>query len=99
MTERMATPHTVLPMERAVHYRPRFINVPMLAKVTASDKQWPGSGLSADQVGYLLFDGNTSTFGDLNTASGSYYTVDFGEGAAVKLDEAVSCQEHHFLQE
>ena len=68
---------------------PKFINVPMLAKVTASDKQWPGSGLSADQVGYLLFDGNTSTFGDLNTASGSYYTVDFGEGAAVKLDEAV----------
>ncbi|RTE10819.1 discoidin domain-containing protein [Paenibacillus whitsoniae] len=68
---------------------PKYINVPMLAKVTASDKQWPGNGLSADQVGSLLFDGSTSSFGDLNTASGSYYTIDFGEGVTVKLDEAV----------
>ncbi|OPH46585.1 hypothetical protein BC351_13900 [Paenibacillus ferrarius] len=67
----------------------KFINVPMLATVTASDKQWPGNGLSAAQVGYLLFDGNTSTFGDLNTASGSYYTVDFGADAAVKLSEVL----------
>ena len=67
----------------------KFINVPMLATVTASDKQWPGTGLTKEQVGYLLFDGNTTTFGDLNTASGSYYTVDFGVGASVKLNEIV----------
>ena len=66
-----------------------FINVPMLATVKASDAQWPGNGLSAEQVGNLLFDGNTATFGDLNTSSGSYYTVDFGVGAAVKLSEVV----------
>ncbi len=67
----------------------KFINVPMLATVTASDKQWPGTGLTKEQVGYLLFDGKTTTFGDLNTASGSYYTVDFGVGASVKLNEIV----------
>ena len=63
------------------------INVSALATVTASDKQWPGTGLTAAQVGYLLFDGNTATYGDLNTGTGSYYTVDFGTGAAVKLNE------------
>ncbi len=35
----------------------------------------------------MLFDGNMATYGDLNTATGSYYTVDFGAGAAVKLNE------------
>lgn len=67
----------------------RYLNVGSLAKVTASDKQWPGNGLSADQVGGLLFDGNVNTFGDLNTASGSYYTIDFGADASVKLSSAV----------
>jgi len=65
----------------------KFINVPKLATVTASDKQWPGTGMTKEQVGYLLFDGNTATAGDLNTASGSYYTVDFGEDASVNLNE------------
>lgn len=65
----------------------KFINVPKLAVVTASAIQWPGKGLSATQVGYLLFDGDISTYGDLNTASGSYYTIDFGEGSSVNLNE------------
>ncbi|WP_339308270.1 S-layer homology domain-containing protein [Paenibacillus sp. FSL R5-0519] len=67
----------------------KFIPVSELSKVTASAKQWPGSGLSETEVGYLLFDGNISTFGDLNTQSGSYYTIDFGTGATVKLDEVL----------
>lgn len=64
-----------------------FLNAPMLAVITASDVQFPGNGLSKEQVGYLLFDGNKATFGDLNTGSGSYYTVDFGANASVKLNE------------
>lgn len=67
----------------------KFIDVKTLATVTASDKQWPGTGLSKEQVGYLLFDGNTATAGDLNTSIGSYYTVSFGEHASVKLNEIV----------
>ncbi|MBO3734489.1 discoidin domain-containing protein [Glycomyces niveus] len=67
--------------------RDQLIDVADLATVLASDKQWPGNGLPADQVGYLLFDGDENTAGDLNTGVGSYYTVDFGEGAAVRLDE------------
>ncbi|WP_335992189.1 discoidin domain-containing protein [Glycomyces sp. MUSA5-2] len=64
------------------------IDVAGLATVLASDKQWPGNGLSAEEVGYLLFDGDADTAGDLNTGTGSYYTIDFGEDAAVRLDEA-----------
>ena len=61
------------------------INVSKLATVVASDKQFPGTGLSKEQVGYLLFDGNTATYGDLNTGSGSYYAIDFGASATVRL--------------
>lgn len=69
--------------------RSKFLNVPLLAKVVASDRQWgTGSVLPADQIGYLLFDGNTATFGDLNTGAGSYYTIDFGT-AKVKLTDAL----------
>ena len=64
-----------------------YLDAPMLARVTASDVQFPGAGLSKEQVGYLLFDGNKATYGDLNTGSGSYYTVDFGANASVKLNE------------
>lgn len=64
-----------------------YLDVPMLAKVTASDVQFPGTGLSKEQVGYLLFDGNSATYGDLNTGSGSYYTVDFGADASIKPSE------------
>lgn len=64
-----------------------YLDVPMLAKVTASDVQFPGTGLSKEQVGYLLFDGNSATYGDLNTGSGSYYTVDFGGDASIKPSE------------
>ncbi|WP_205324698.1 discoidin domain-containing protein [Glycomyces sp. YM15] len=67
--------------------RDHRVDVTALATVTASDKQWPGNGLSAEEVGYLLFDGDGTTAGDLNTGSGSYYTLDFGEGASVRLDE------------
>ena len=64
----------------------KYIDVPILATVTASDKQY-GNGLPADQVGYLLFDGDPDTFGDLNTGAGAYYTVDFGEGASIQPSE------------
>ena len=66
--------------------RDQRIDVANLADVVASDKQWPGTGLSAEEVGYLLFDGKADTAGDLNS-SGAYYTLDFGEGASVDLDE------------
>ncbi|MRN55030.1 putative Ig domain-containing protein [Paenibacillus monticola] len=69
--------------------RSKFIDVQALATVTASDKQWPGTGLSKEQVGYLLFDGDIATAGDLNTSIGSYYTISFGEHASVKLSEIV----------
>ena len=65
----------------------KLVDVANDAKVTASDKQWPGNGLSADQVGYLLFDGRADTAGDLNTATGSYYVIDFGAGAKISLDQ------------
>ncbi|MFC3492665.1 discoidin domain-containing protein [Glycomyces rhizosphaerae] len=67
--------------------RDQLVDVANFATVLASDKQWPGNGLPADQVGYLLFDGDENTAGDLNTGVGSYYTVDFGENASVRLDE------------
>lgn len=66
----------------------RLIDVADLATVLASDKQWPGNGLPADQVGYLLFDHDGATYGDLNTGTGSYYTIDFGAGTEAHLDEA-----------
>ena len=31
------------------------LKVSALAAVTASDSQWPGTGLTKEQVGYLLF--------------------------------------------
>ncbi|MEQ4209436.1 putative Ig domain-containing protein [Actinopolymorpha sp. B9G3] len=62
----------------------RFIDVAELATVTASDKQWPGDGLGADEVGYLLFDGDPNTYGDLNTGPGAYYDIDFGAEASVR---------------
>ncbi|WP_019909125.1 discoidin domain-containing protein [Paenibacillus sp. HW567] len=67
-----------------------FLGVNLLATVTASDKQWGEGTLTKEQVGYLLFDGSTGTYGDLNTDSGSYYIVDFGEGSSIRLDLAVS---------
>ncbi|RDY32075.1 discoidin domain-containing protein [Lachnotalea glycerini] len=67
----------------------KLLDVNLLASVTASDVQWPGTGLSADKVGYLIFDGDITTYGDLNTSSGSYYTIDFKEGKSVDLSEIV----------
>ncbi|MBP2352613.1 hypothetical protein JOF29_003696 [Kribbella aluminosa] len=64
-----------------------FIDVAKLATVTASDKQWPGTGLGADQVGYLLFDRNADTYGDLNSGEGAYYLLDFGAHATVRPEE------------
>ncbi|MDF2859428.1 MAG: coagulation factor 5/8 type domain protein, partial [Neobacillus sp.] len=43
----------------------KFVNVTKLARVTASSAQYGNNGLPADKVGYLLFDGNTATYGDL----------------------------------
>lgn len=64
-----------------------FIDVAKLATVTASDKQWPGTGLGADKVGYLLFDRDPDTYSDLNSGPGAYYVLDFGAHATVRPEE------------
>ncbi|MEV6893790.1 MULTISPECIES: putative Ig domain-containing protein [Kribbella] len=66
-----------------------YIDVAKVATVTASDKQWPGNGLGADQVGYLLFDRNPDTYGDLNSGPGAYYVLDFGAHATVRPEEVL----------
>ncbi|MFF0342868.1 putative Ig domain-containing protein [Kribbella sp. NPDC004875] len=66
-----------------------FIDVAKVATVTASDKQWPGTGLGADKVGYLLFDRNPDTYGDLNSGPGAYYLLDFGAHATVRPEEVL----------
>ncbi|MEF3353260.1 S-layer homology domain-containing protein [Paenibacillus sp. GYB006] len=68
--------------------RAKFIDVPRLAEVFASDNQW-GNGLSKEEIGYLLFDGKKDTFGDLATSKGSYYTLDFGANGNVKLSDVI----------
>ncbi|WP_186327687.1 discoidin domain-containing protein [Paenibacillus xylanexedens] len=65
----------------------KLLDVTRLATVTASDKQYGTGGLSKEQVGYLLFDGNTGTFGDLATGAGAYYTLDFGPDVSVTLND------------
>ncbi len=64
-----------------------FIDVAKLATVTASDKQWPGTGLGADEVGYLLFDRNPDTYSDLNSGPGAYYVIDFGPEKTIRPEE------------
>ncbi|NUS83075.1 MAG: hypothetical protein HOY75_10045 [Streptomyces sp.] len=66
-----------------------FIDVAKLATVTASDKQWPGNGKGADEVGYLLFDRDAATYGDLNSGTGAYYVIDFGAHATVRPEEVL----------
>lgn len=66
-----------------------FIDVAKLATVTASDRQWPGTGLGAGEVGYLLFDRNPDTYGDLNSGTGAYYVIDFGAHATVRPEEVL----------
>lgn len=65
--------------------RSTFLDVSKLAAVVASSAGYGSGGLPADQVGYLLFDGNTATFGDLASGTDAFYTIDFGEGASVRL--------------
>ncbi|GAB3769158.1 putative Ig domain-containing protein [Microlunatus parietis] len=67
--------------------RDQRIDVANLATVTASSGGWPNGVPGPDEVGYLLFDDDADTAGDLNTGVGSYYTIDFGAGASVRLDE------------
>ncbi|WP_254438212.1 putative Ig domain-containing protein [Paenibacillus sp. DCT19] len=62
------------------------IEVGKLATVIASDNQI-GGAVPKEKVGYALFDGNLTNFGDLATGAGSYYMVDFGENAKVKLSD------------
>lgn len=66
-----------------------FLDVSKLATVNASSAGYGSGGLPADKVGYLLFDGNTTTFGDLASGTGAYYNIDFGQGASVKLSGVV----------
>jgi hypothetical protein len=66
-----------------------FIDVAKQATVSASDKQWPGNGLGADEVGYLLFDRDAATYGDLNSGAGAYYVIDFGAHATVRPEEVL----------
>ncbi|TCO44047.1 alginate lyase [Kribbella antiqua] len=66
-----------------------FIDVAKVANVIASDKQWPGTGLGAEQVGYLLFDRNPDTYSDLNSGTGAYYVLDFGAHTTVQPEEVL----------
>lgn len=63
--------------------RQQFIDVNKLASAVASDAPF-GNG-TKEQAGQLIFDGDNTTFGDLQTGPGSYYTVDFGAGSSVRL--------------
>ncbi|MBW4080008.1 LamG-like jellyroll fold domain-containing protein [Paenibacillus sp. S150] len=65
------------------------LDVSKLASVIASAAQYGSNGLPKEKVGYLLFDGNTTTYGDLVTGPGSYYTIDLGVGASVKLSDVM----------
>lgn len=65
----------------------KYLAITKLANVVASSAQYGTNGLPAEKVGYLLFDGNPATYGDLAEGTGAYYTIDFGEGAAVKLSD------------
>jgi hypothetical protein len=67
--------------------RDQLIDVTELATVTASSGAWPNNVPGPNEIGYLLFDGDENTAGDLNVGVGSYYTVDFGADASVRLDE------------
>ncbi|WP_350275637.1 putative Ig domain-containing protein [Kribbella sp. HUAS MG21] len=67
----------------------RFVDVAKVATVTASDKQWPGTGLPADKVGYLLFDRDPATYSDLNSGAGAYYVLDFGAFATIRPEEVL----------
>ncbi len=69
--------------------RSGYLDVSKLASVTASSAGYGSGGLPADKVGSLLFDGNTATFGDLASGTDAYYTVDFGEGASIRLNSVV----------
>ncbi|MNW28815.1 Bacterial Ig-like domain (group 4) [compost metagenome] len=62
------------------------IQVNELATVLASHDKFGGE-VPKEQVGYALFDGNLTNFGDLAAGSGSYYIVDFGEHGRVKLSD------------
>ncbi|WP_018752019.1 putative Ig domain-containing protein [Paenibacillus sanguinis] len=61
----------------------QFIDVSKLGEVTLSDA--PFGNVTMEQAGKFIFDGDPATFGDLQRGPGSYYTIDFGEGAAIQL--------------
>ncbi|WP_052429636.1 S-layer homology domain-containing protein [Paenibacillus borealis] len=67
----------------------KYVDVTKLARVTASSAQYGSNGLPADKVGYLLFDGNTATYGDLASGNGAYYTLDFGPEASIRLSGVI----------
>ncbi|MEK3683600.1 S-layer homology domain-containing protein [Paenibacillus sp. FSL R10-2736] len=67
----------------------KYVDVTKLARVTASSAQYGSNGLPADKVGYLLFDGNTATYGDLASGNGAYYTLDFGPDASIRLSGVI----------
>jgi|GEM_PF-514388 len=65
------------------------LNVPKMATVVASSIGYGNNGLPKEQVGYLLFDEQASTFGDLADGTGAYYDIDFGAEAKVKLSDVL----------
>ncbi len=67
--------------------RAQRIDVANSATVVASSPQLATSNpLPADKVGYLLFDNDATTFTDLQAAA-AYYTLDFGAGKSVQLND------------
>ncbi|MFC4138553.1 MULTISPECIES: hypothetical protein [unclassified Microbacterium] len=67
--------------------REHRIDVAKSARVVASSPQWGSNPLPADKIGYLLFDDDAATAGDLVMGAGAYYTLDFGDGRSVQLHD------------
>ena len=68
-----------------------FIDTGTLAtEIVASHKQWGGQ-VDEHNIAKTLFDGDVTTFGDLEeqTAGLGHYFVDFGEGVSVTLSEVM----------
>lgn len=66
-----------------------YIDTALVAEsITATSGSWDGN-LTPQQCAAQLFDGDVTTFGDLEHTWDDYYIVDFGEGVAVSLEEVM----------
>ncbi len=57
-------------------------------RLVATSISWDKKSTAFECARYL-FDGDTSTFGDLANSNGDYYVIDYGEGNAVSVSEVL----------